>query len=487
MKKIIALILITLFLGFTINIRADFNNVINERNLEDEKFLWKQINNDGFGEKYNIAPRGIEIFNNKIIIGIINFQNSDSFNQPVENVIIYILKNMYGSKNFKSNGCEIWSYDGSNWIQIVGKNGTIDAGFGNKNNIDCSVLIEYKNYLYAGLWNPNEGCQIWRTKELDGNWEQVVDKGFGNINNKWITVACEFNDELYIGTGNINGCEIYKTNNGINWEPVIGSSSNISSGFWSESNFYTWSMCVYDSQIYVGTANNYGGELWRSEDGEYWEPIIAYRNILEAKNHGADFPRGFGKFFVGGFRNLLVYKNDLYLFSAMWGDINYNIKAFGKQISFLSRLPDFFRPFTTFLSLGGQIWKYNSSHDKWTREIGGFGNEKNRAGFGDKKNQYMWSVAATADHLYVGTMHPEPVDLELNRQSLLNWDLTINTPKGIGELWRYDGINWEQIILDNFVDEYNIGIRSLKIYNSSLIAGTMNINTGCEIWKKVLN
>ena len=483
LKKMIVLISIFLLLGSSFNIRADICNL---KNIENKSYLWEQINSDGFGDKHNIALRGIEIFNDKLIVGIINFQNSDLFNHPIENIFNYILNHMNGSKNFISKGCEIWSYDGSNWVQIIGENGTMDAGFGNKNNIDCSVLIEYKNYLYAGLWNPNEGCQIWRTKELDGNWELVIDKGFGDINNQWVTVACEFNDELYVGTGNKKGCEIFKTKDGINWEPVVGGSSNISSGFWSEANFYAWSMCAYDSYIYVGTANNYGGELWRSKNGLYWEPIIAYRNIIEARYYGADFPRGFGKFFVGGFRNLLVFKNDLYLFSAMWGDINYNINAFGNHYNFLSRLPDYFRPLTTFISLGGQIWRYNSSHDKWTREIGGLGKGKNSAGFGDQKNQYLWSVVATNDHLYVGTMHPEPINLELNRNNFLKWDLIFNTPKGIGELWRYDGINWEQIILDNFDDQYNIGIRSLKLFNSSLIAGTMNINSGCEIWNKAL-
>jgi hypothetical protein len=171
----------------------------------------------------------------------------------------------------------------------------------------------------------------------------------------------------------------------------------------------------------------------------------------------------------------------------MWGDINYNFNVFGKHFNFLSRLPDFFRPMTTFFSLGGQIWKFNSTNNKWTREIGGFLKGNNSAGFGDNKNQYFWSVAKTDDYLYVGTMHPEPINLELNRNSFFNWNLVIKTPKGIGELWRYNGNIWEQEVLDNFNDEYNIGIRSLKFFNNSLIAGTMNVNTGCEIWEKILD
>jgi hypothetical protein len=39
-----------------------------------------------------------------------------------------------------------------------------------------------------------------------------------------------------------------------------------------------------------------------------------------------------------------------------------------------------------------------------------------------------------------------------------------------------------RVVGDGFGDNYNLGVRSLKIYNGSIYAVTVNIVTGCEVW-----
>jgi hypothetical protein len=59
----------------------------------------------------------------------------------------------------------------------------------------------------------------------------------------------------------------------------------------------------------------------------------------------------------------------------------------------------------------------------------------------------------------------------------------METIKGPAQLWRYDGENWERLVGNGFGDDYNIGIRTMIIYDNSLIALTGNSKTGCEMWK----
>ena len=67
--------------------------------------------------------------------------------------------------------------------------------------------------------------------------------------------------------------------------------------------------------------------------------------------------------------------------------------------------------------------------------------------------------------------------------------------KGSAELWSYDGTKWEQVVGDEahqkdnvnppngFGDNYNWGFRTMKVYKNNLYVGTINFETGCELWK----
>jgi len=459
-------IILTIFVIFVI-LYPSYGKNLNE---------WHQINIDGFGNKYNIAIRGIEIFHNSLIVGTTNINNLENFSLELNHSTIrnilrgkIILADLIYSK-LESNGCEIWAYNGE-WKPLI------KGGFGNKNNLDCSVLIEFNGYLYAGLWNHKEGCQIWKTKDLK-EWEKVVDEGFGNKNNAAIWVAKKFQDYLYVGTMNFkNGCEIFRTKDGINWQQVVGKKAKIKSGFGNKNNFYAWSMEVYNNCLYVGTANSLGCELWATKNGMNWKPIVAYGKMM-AELLELSFSRGFGKsFLIDGIRRMIVYNNNLYL--------SLTRPAYGEV--YIDNIPILSIP-----PMGAQLCRYNASHDKWQIVLGGHGRKNNSNGFGDNKNIEIWSLTIYNNFIYAGTMHPEPAIVKIKANGL-KWKIYTIKNKGAGEIWRY-GNEWKQVVGDEahalnpenppngFGDEYNIGIRVMKVYNDSLIAGTLNINTGCEIW-----
>ena len=270
--------------------------------------------------------RGLVFFNNSLVVGTANYVTSSDIAYEVPTRISkaamsYLNGDVAFMKNFKSDGCEVWAYNENiGWKPIVGNDpeAIMQSGFGDCNNFEVGFLKEFKGKLYAGIRNQFEGCQVWRTNSLNDSWEQVASGGFGNINNTWCMTACVFNDELYVGTFNLKeGSEIFKTSDGKNWELIVGQKSDIKNGFNDKTNFYTWSMCVYNSYLYVGT-NSYkgGGEVWRSTDGINWAPIIAHNSFFKAYVSGAIAPRGLAGDSVsyrGGIRTMMVYNGELYI------------------------------------------------------------------------------------------------------------------------------------------------------------------------------
>jgi len=483
----------------TINSHSNYKNDLISKDND-----WQQINIDGFGVPYNRGPRGIEIFNNTLVLGTVNiftntfFEGNQSWN-------IREFKELYfhylDTENLESNGCEIWSYNGSKWNQLVGNKpeAKTAAGLGSKNNSEVGFLIKFKGYLYAGIRNDITGCQIWRTKSINSSWEAVITNGFGNKNNTWAMEAVVFNDNLFVGTFNgKDGSEIYKSEDGIDWVATVGGDSNIGNGFGFSSNFYIWSSAVYNNELYIGTNNvQGGGELWKTNDGITWKPVIAYSTWVKAFLNGADMPRGIARksiflkarymalksYLRGGIRSMTVYKDELYV--GFIGDdlqVNFNLKGFGKILTFNQGLARIIQPIRRALTMGLEIWKYNKTQDKWSRPVGGIFREEFSAGFGDRYNDYCWAMYSNENYMYIGTSHLDAFNINLERNGILDWNVSWDWISGKGELWRYDGNSLEQINNDGFSDDYNVGIRELLVYKNKLYAATMNIKTGCEVW-----
>ncbi len=52
-----------------------------------------------------------------------------------------------------------------------------------------------------------------------------------------------------------------------------------------------------------------------------------------------------------------------------------------------------------------------------------------------------------------------------------------------GQLWRYDGINWDYLTLDGFGDPHNNSISSMVMFNTNLYVGVGNNFTGAKLYR----
>jgi hypothetical protein len=111
------------------------------------------------------------------------------------------------------------------------------------------------------------------------------------------------------------------------------------------------------------------------------------------------------------------------------------------------------------MSDGCEIWKYNYSSDSWSQVVGDKPEAMQPLGFGDKKNLAASVFKEFKGKLYVGT-----------------WSSPLNGC----EIWRFDGLNWEQVVgksalvKGGFNDSGNIAAWCMEEFNDFLYIGTMN-------------
>lgn len=258
-----------------------------------------------------------------------------------------------------------------------------EPGFGNPDNDALYTMAHFEDRLYVGTLNPTRGYEVWRGRpDLRGTlWERVVDGGAGRgaLNEAAMTM-CVFGGCLYLGSGISNGGfdrtygvgpaagEIIRIHPDGRWELVVGTprrtdqgavapTSGYGPGFDNPCAGYIWSMAVHDGHLYVGTfdstvfglwadpksqerwnvrgivegrvAERAGAELWRTRDGDEWEPVTT---------------QGFGNVYNYGIRTLASTPHGLYAGTA---------NPFGPQVAV--RFADGWR-FTPNPRGGAEVW-----------------------------------------------------------------------------------------------------------------------------------
>jgi dienelactone hydrolase len=537
-----------------------YKNLVNEEfEVEENDYpdsSWAQIVGDfphgdldnGFGNKSNVNIRGATTFivdaKEYLLFGTGNVNKSFSISssappsqeaaiisvglsrlQLILRMVVTIIDRQF--KQLSGTGCELWCYHvHSGWQQSVGNrsDALIEGGFNNSNNTELTLLIPYRpsesavTYLYAGTWNQREGCELWRTTDpINGEWEPLIHKkgtgtnssGFGNPNNTAAYSAAVFDGWLYIGTMNWwNGCEIWRTNGNV-WQRVIGgkaSLSGLSYGFGDddkgfERDIYAWEMQVYNDsqgeQLYVGTFNIAGCELWRTRNATTWECLIGENGVLKRGFNEQETQLSTHNY---GIRRMVVFNNSLYLGSASTPSFTLQYNKKHPAIPLIDRT----KSLEGNLGQGFSVWRYNGAG--LTRIVGGHGTKNCCNGFGDKTNAYVWSLHKYDDRLFAGTMNPGTccINVTMVRIPFSKLNVTIKlenqkskiTDSGGCEIWyTKDGEDWHQIVGDEvnqryadwpgngFDDENNTGARAMVNYQDSLYIGVTNDVDGCEIWR----
>jgi streptogramin lyase len=276
-------------------------------------------------------------------------------------------------------------------------------------------------------------------------WEQTNINGFGDRRNTLSTLV-DFNGQIYAGTGHPGGAQIWRTNDGQNWNQLLSP--------WTMTNTITLGTISFDSFLYFGTLNkSTGGEMWRTS-GTLWEKL-AFEGFGDPNNFG-----------INAFA---VFSDTLYTATSNW-------------------------------ETGVEIWRSPTGDaEDWS--------QANSDGFGNNHTLQDISMDVFQDQLYVG-IGREHAELwrtddgitwtsvftdglgsnnsNVSAMAEFNGEFyigLINETTG-GEVWRSNnGTDWTLLVTGGLGNSSNTRPDGLILLDGGLILVLSNQNTGAEVWR----
>jgi hypothetical protein len=369
----------------------------------------------------------------KVVVGGLGDPKVETFGPIVE-----FQGFLYVAGSSVHEGCQVWrSQDGNRWEIVVGPGAKTASGFGNSKNTSINELHVFRGLLYAGIWNEEQGAELWKTK--DGElWQAVVGdgaavaNGFGQLENSGITALKSFKGLLIAATGSLNcnedapGTEIWLSKDeGASWKPVAGRR------FYPELSLgrdakYILDLHVYRDMIYAATGDQRqgGAEIWRSADAVSWHPVVG-----AGAKHGTS---------MGNIGQDMIY--DLSVFS---GHLYAAVLSHENQ--------------------GGALWR-SSDGINWEIIVGDQ-DSRHPSGFNDKENYGFVSLAEFGGRLFLATANKKGTQLWASE----------------------DGIEWKQILTpeksETTDDTLNIWILHMTTHQENFYLTTSNSKQGGEIWR----
>lgn len=303
-------------------------------------------------------------------------------------------------------------------------------------------LIVY-SFILTGLI-----VEVGNTEE----WEKVSSDGFNDIDNKSSFAMEIFNNNLYVGTLNDAGTEIWMTSKGIgcDWDQL-----NVN-GFGTPENSYSASMEVFNDELYVGVFNEEGGKIWLTGDGASWDQVkIA---SISPKNSCIHVMSTFAPY---GSNQHLYIGTDNEEGTQVWMTSNgidwllMEDNGFDDENNISSYCMVVFNNYlylgTVNKQSGTQIWRTKGGIT-WAKA--------NTDGFGYSDNKASYSMCTFKGYLYIGT---------------------VNHLSGT-QVWRTsDGVTWHQSNEDGFGDPSNACSYCMVVFNDCLYVGTGNVVA--RVWR----
>ena len=341
-----------------------------------------------------------------------NLNGFGNRNAPTVSLEVFKDQIYAGAGNWNEGARIYRSPDGKTWTEVT----TTGEGIYKDNNSIMDMDV-FGDHLYAATgWSSGRAPQIWRT--ADGlDWSPVVTDGFGDVHNTTIDALLEFNGYLYAsvdGEGTNVGASIYRsaTGNAGSWQPVV------TGGNGDTKNEIVDDFITFNGVLYgFGKNNGHGAFVWRaSADGSAWTQVNTY-------GFGADQLEAIAA---------EVFNGVLYV-----GTYNESDQENPSP---------------------GQLWK-TTDGATWTAVMSD--------GFGDDKNHSVTSLVAARGKLYA---------------------ITKNSMGS--EVWATDdGQNWSQINPNGFgspTSTWTLRNHSDAYFNDSLYLGIINESNGAQIWAKTL-
>jgi len=318
-----------------------------------------------------------------------------------------------------------------------------------------AILNAIKNGEIGGGGNPLEGIQythshggeIWKHNG-DQNWERVFKAG---EDDNGFRIMAQYNGDLYTGSQNNTGANIYRTTNGTNWTELTGGPVD------NANNISIRTMIQHNGFLYVGTENNKtGGELWQY-NGSGWNKLQTFSDPSVAELH--------------------VFNNKLYL--GTW-NFNDKFKFYESAGGGFTQVTPVFPGSNNLQNLGvmklidykGYFYlgtvNYQDGFTLLRTKTPGNPNSwqvLTTNGFGNPDNSYSWSMKIHNGVLYLGTFNsgiyggqyaPAPIPLD-----------------GRAQLWyTEDGATWKMMNDDGFGTPFTYGYRTMAVNDNRLFVGT---------------
>ncbi|MCG6873079.1 MAG: hypothetical protein LJE84_12375 [Gammaproteobacteria bacterium] len=234
-------------------------------------------------------------------------------------------------------------------------------------------------------------------------------------------------------------------------------------GFGETGNAGVFQLCSWRDQLYAGTINNEGFQLWRSDcEGEppyQWEKVLERGAARGALNQAVV--------------SMHVFRDALYIGTGIQNggyDLTNDIGPAGAELLRLNRDDSWD------LVMGDSRDADDGSHRV---PLSGFS-----AGFGNLFNGYVWSLQEHDGWLYLGTMdstiwlrYLRPVAYTEQTRAVVEGvgaERIVENEAGC-DLWRSaDGENWLPVTKVGFDNVYNFGIRNMVSSSEGLFVATAN-------------
>jgi len=315
----------------------------------------------------------------------------ESFNQLSwpEDVVVDAQGRIFVS-DWANNRVQVFDASGAYLTTMAGSWGSNTSQLMGAPGID----VDSSGNVYVADW---ENHRIQKFARGVPGWKQVNINGFGDLVNSGIWSLSTFDGQIYAGTSNVNGAQIWRSADEYNWSQFTP--------IWTTNIDTVMDMESFGSNLYAGVSGDAGGEIWRT-DGLTWSQVV-YGGFGDTNNYGINA--------------LAVFSNEVY---AATSNVNGTL----------------------------QIYRSTSGDSgSWTPVVSD--------GFGSNGVAQDVTLDVYGGYLYIG----------LGRN-------------GVAELWRTNnGTVWSPVFTDGLAIN-NSFVSAMADFNGTLYIGLRNFATGGEVW-----
>ena len=299
-------------------------------------------------------------------------------------------RNIYVS-DAGNNRVQVFDSTGAYLTTVGGAGGTGSSQF----RAAMGLAIGPDGALYVADFFDNDRIQ--KFAPSTPGWLQANLNGFGDLANDSVWSLNTFNGQIYAGTENVNGAQIWRSTDGKNWSQFTPP--------WTSANDTVMDMGTFGSYLYAGTDNAAGGEIWRT-DGSSWSQVVG-GGFGDSNNYAID--------------SFVVFSNVLFAATSANNGI-----------------------FQIYSSTTGDL-------SSWTAVV--------NDGFGSNGVTQDVKLYVFGSYLYIGLAR-----------------------NGVAELWRTEnGTVWSPVFTNGLAAN-NTTVSALANFSGTLYIGLRNVTTGGEVW-----